>query len=144
MKKPVWTLILVVILLSGCMSGPVRYRTFGDWRYGTVEFTKRARPALKALAAPGGLITDVAIVAADTVATPFYAIPVAYRSTSSFADDPKGLERAAFFVLVHPGWTLYLGYGGSSPRTIGEPGRLLKKMDARAAAKKAKTPKKAP
>ena len=77
----------------------------------------------------------LALVAVDTVATPFYAVPVAYRSTSSFADDPKGLEKAAFFVLVYPGWTLYLGYGGSSKRSMGEDKLWLKKMDARRAAK---------
>lgn len=138
MKKPVWIVAALALLLPGCMSGPLRYKAFGDWRYGTVEFTRRARPAMKALAAPAGVITDVALIAADTVATPFCSIPVSYKSTSSFADPPKGVERAAFFVLVYPGWTLYLGYGGSSKRTMGEDKLMLKKMDARRAAKKAR------
>lgn len=125
----------LMVLGSGCMSGPLRYKTFGDWRYGTVEFTKRAKPAMKVLAAPAGVITDIALVAADTVVTPFWAVPVAYGSTDSFAEPPQGLERAAFFVLVYPGWTFYLGYGGSSPRTIGKDKLLLRKMDA---AKRAK------
>jgi len=135
MNKLTLMFVTCAALLSGCISGPVRYKAFGDWRYGTVEFTRRAKPAMKALAAPAGVLTDVALVAVDTVATPFYAMPVAYKSTSSFAEDPKGLEKAAFFVLVYPGWTLYLGYGGSSPRSMGEDKIWLKKMDARRAAK---------
>ena len=70
---------LAARLAQGCATGPVRYKTLGRYEYATVEWTKRAHMAIKPIAAPAGVITDIGIFCADTIFTPLVSIPIAAR-----------------------------------------------------------------
>jgi len=65
--------------ITGCVTGPVRYKTLGFRKFATLEMTKRAQPSAKPLAAPIGLISDIGITVLDTVATPIVSVPIAFE-----------------------------------------------------------------
>lgn len=77
------TRVVLIIMLgvgvTGCATGPVRYKTMGFHKFATVEMTRRARPSLKPVAAPVGIVTDVTVMVLDTVGTPIVSVPIAFE-----------------------------------------------------------------
>lgn len=90
----VLALLVMVVFVSGCLTGPVRYKTLGRYKYATVEFTDRSPPLGKPFAAVGGVLTDGAILAADTIVVPVVSIPISVKMAAlvPFAE-PGGFER---------------------------------------------------
>ena len=103
-------------LTVGCASGPSRRQALGNWQYGTVTFTRQARPALKPLAAPAGVLADAGIVVADTFVTPALALGVTYRMQRDLGDltgEQRGgsLYNLALYPIVYPLVCLEMGFG---------------------------------
>ncbi len=63
-------IVLAVVSLSGCATGPLRYKTLGRYSYATVELTRCVHPVLKPVALVTGIPVDVVIIAGDTVFVP--------------------------------------------------------------------------
>jgi len=89
-----------MLIATGCVSGPLRYKTLGNHTYGTVEFTKRATPIVKPVAAAAGLVTDAGLIATDSVITPIISIPYSIIASASFGTFGMGNNRGAQRVCL--------------------------------------------
>jgi hypothetical protein len=88
--------------MSGCVHGPVRYKTLGYHKYATVEFTKRSEPALKVLAAPAGVITDTLVTAIDTPVIVVWSVPLVFTHGGP---DAAGCKKDPWIgVITFPFW----------------------------------------
>ena len=107
--------LCLMLIAPGCVSGPLRYKTLGNHTYGTVEFTKRATPIAKPVAAAAGLITDAGLIATDTVITPFISIPYSIIGSASFGTfgmgNNRGAQRVCLAVILIPAVMFELGFG---------------------------------
>ena len=107
--------LCLMLIAPGCVSGPLRYKTLGNHTYGTVEFTKRATPIAKPVAAAAGLITDAGLIATDTVITPIISIPYSIIGSASFGTfgmgNNRGAQRACLAVILIPAVMYELGFG---------------------------------
>ena len=128
--KMIQTILVIAVLItaSGCATGPIRRSTLGQYSYATVEWTKKADPVLKPLAAVGGVISDTVITAGDTVFVPITSVPIAALSPAivlegaNFKNDPihetvgRFLLIPVVFVITYPvayPVSLYfMSYGG--------------------------------
>ena len=104
-----------MLIAAGCVSGPLRYKTLGNHTYGTAEFTKRATPIAKPIAAAAGLITDAGLIAADTVVTPIISIPYSIIGSASYGTfgmgNNRGAQRVCLSFILIPAVMFELGYG---------------------------------
>lgn len=105
MEKAVQTgvLLSLVICVSGCISGPVRYKTFGYRTYAACEMKSRTEPGLKPVAAAVGVVGDAAVIVIDTVATPIASIPVAFELMGP-CPQPTTRENVILKTIVTPLW----------------------------------------
>ena len=104
-----------MLIAMGCVSGPLRYKTLGNHTYGTVEFTKRATPIAKPLAAAAGLVTDAGLIATDSVITPVISIPYSIIASASFGTfgmgNNRGAQRVCLSFIIIPAVMYELGCG---------------------------------
>ncbi len=107
--------LCLMFIAMGCVSGPLRYKTLGNHTYGTVEFTKRATPIAKPVAAAAGLITDAGLIVTDTVITPIISIPYSFIGSASFGTfgmgNNRGAQRACLSVILIPAVMYEFGNG---------------------------------
>lgn len=104
------SVIMAVICLQGCATGPVRYKTLGRYEYATVEWTKRSPVAAKPFVAVAGIITDVGIGVTDTIFTPVVSVPIAAKgaffgpcsASRNFTKNP--VEETFISLLFFPFW----------------------------------------
>ena len=115
MKYAAIFLLCLTLIATGCVSGPLRYKTLGNHTYGTVEFTKRATPIAKPVAAAAGLITDAGLIATDTVITPIISIPYSFIGSASFGTfgmgNNRGAQRVCLGFILIPAVMYELGFG---------------------------------
>ena len=108
-------MLCLMLIASGCTSGPLRYKTLGNNTYGTVEFTKRVTPIAKPFAAIGGMITDVGLIVIDTVITPFISVGYGIIASVGFGSFGMGnndaVERVILSIVLVPFLMHELGYG---------------------------------
>jgi hypothetical protein len=83
--------------VCGCATGPVRYLAIGDWRYFTVEWTKKAPSYAKPAAAVSGIAADSGIMLADGLCCPLGAVAMAgalglYGPDPDFDQFPPGIK----------------------------------------------------
>ena len=104
-----------MLIAMGCVSGPLRSKTLGNHTYGTVEFTKRATPIAKPLAAAAGLVTDAGLIATDSVITPVISIPYSIIASASFGTfgmgNNRGAQRVCLSFILIPAVMYELGCG---------------------------------
>jgi len=118
----------VISLTSGCLTGPVRYKTLGHKSFVTAELAERAHPALWIVVVPVGLAADLVVVALDTVATPVVSIPIAFelmgpdpkRSKSLSDVGTKLLFSPIWFPISYPMCLFALGFPIEHPRILRE------------------------
>ncbi|MDA3925049.1 MAG: hypothetical protein PF904_10165 [Kiritimatiellae bacterium] len=81
-KRSMVVAILAVLsfAVSGCATGPLRYKTLGRYEYATVEFTERSPVFLKPVAAVGGVLVDVVLIVGDTLVIPVASAPIAVKT----------------------------------------------------------------
>jgi len=99
-----------LLLVQGCATGPVRYKTFGRYEYATVEWTRRSAAAAKPLAVIGGAAADIVVAGADTVFAPVASLPIAARAafwgpcpeSRNFRDHP--VRETGLTVAFYPFW----------------------------------------
>ncbi len=94
--------VILSMGLSGCVHGPIRYKTMGYHKYATAEFTKRAPSVAKAVAAPVGLVTDTIITALDIPADIIWSIPLVFTHGGPDAAGCRG--DIMIGVLTFPLW----------------------------------------
>lgn len=91
---PILALVVSVVFVSGCLTGPVRYKTLGRYKYASVEFAGHSPSLGKPFAAAGGAITDGAILVADTLVVPVISIPISVKMAVLVPfSEPGGFER---------------------------------------------------
>ena len=119
MKYAAILLLCLTLIATGCVSGPLRYKTLGNHTYGTVEFTKMATPIAKPVAAVAGLITDAGLIATDTIITPIISIPYSIIGSASFGTfgmgNNHGIGRGCLASVLIPYVMYELGYGNIDP-----------------------------
>ena len=93
----------LIVIVTGCATGPVRYKTFGYRKFATVEMTKRATPVLKPFAAPAGLVADTSLIILDTVATPIVSVPIAFELMGP-CPQPTTRRNVVVKTLTAPLW----------------------------------------
>jgi hypothetical protein len=94
--------ISLCMALSGCASGPIRYKTLGYHKYATTEFTKRAPSVTKIVAAPAGVATDAIVCILDFPADVIWSIPLTFTHGGP---DAAGCGDHIFIgVLTFPIW----------------------------------------
>lgn len=98
------TVVLVLLLLAtGCVNGPIRYKTLGFRKYAIVEMFKRSPLALKPLAGATGVVVDSSVLVVETVAAPLTTIY--YFTPVLLFEYEGGLANA---IIKEP-WMLPLG-----------------------------------
>jgi len=80
----------------------VRYTALGWDKFATVEFTDRASAPMAPLAVAGGLVTDVGIAAADTVAFVALMPYAAVTYTESYFSERNALDRTTWQTVATP------------------------------------------
>lgn len=100
-------IIIILICLffcgftTGCVQGPVRYKTLGHRKYATVEFTERSHPVLKVIAAPAGLITDLLVTIIETPVVIIGSVPLVFTHGGP---DGSGTDNPFIGVAAFPFW----------------------------------------
>lgn len=99
---------MFIASFTGCATGPLRYKTFGRYKYATVEFTERTPSLGKPFAAAGGVLADGTIAVADTLMIPLVSVPIALKTATlgpcpesrDFREHP--IKEATISVLMFP------------------------------------------
>jgi hypothetical protein len=94
--------VLFCMGLSGCVHGPIRYKTMGYHKYATTEFTKRAPSVTKVVAAPAGLVTDTIITVVDIPVDIIWSIPLVF--THGGPDAAGCRDDIMIGVVTFPFW----------------------------------------
>jgi hypothetical protein len=104
MRKQIIFPLIILVVSTGCLSGPCRYKTLGYNRFGTFEFTKRAHPIIKPVAAAGGIVTDAALISLDTVVNIVIGFPITWGGPDGSGVRPDRLSELHYWIMFYPLW----------------------------------------
>lgn len=129
--------VTTCLVLSGCIYGPVRYKTLGHHKFATVELFRRAPLMAKPITPALGLPCDAVITALDTPTVMTLAFVGEYkylRDEGDFAHAPPGTIGLAVLTspITIPVWycvalaTVPFGTEDGYRDLFGEPGTIFR------------------
>lgn len=106
--------VMLLIILPGCVNGPIRYKTIGFREYYTNHYIKQSSCYSYPIVVPAGVMLDSSIAIADGVATPGSAVAAMFIYTfqvnSGFELFAKIITFPIYFVAVSIGVTTGLQF----------------------------------